>query len=77
MQESSSSTLETRTREINGDTERLHQRLRDIAQAVLNDEDDRYDGHDAGRSSPRRLSPVRGGAGGTDRFESPDRGYSR
>jgi len=65
--------LETRTREINTDTERLHQRLRDIAQAVLNDDDDRYDGNDAGRTSPRRLSPIRG----SDRFDSPDRLYSR
>jgi hypothetical protein len=65
--------LETRTREINADTERLHQRLRDIAQAVINDEDDIFDADDIGRTSPRRLSPLRG----ADRFDSPDRAYSR
>lgn len=65
--------METRTREINTDTERLHQRLRDIAQAVLNDEDDPYDENGVGRTSPRRLSPLRG----ADRFDSPDRAYSR
>jgi hypothetical protein len=65
--------LETRTREINADTERLHQRLRDIAQSVLNDEDDIFSGDDTGRNSPRRLSPLRG----ADRFDSPDRGYTR
>jgi hypothetical protein len=65
--------LENRTREINADTERLHQRLRDIAQAVINDEDYQFDGGDSGQTSPRRLSPTRGG----DRFDSPDRGYTR
>ncbi|CAF4135726.1 unnamed protein product, partial [Rotaria sp. Silwood2] len=70
--ETSSSALETRTREINADTERLHQRLRDIAQSVLNDDDDIFD-NDLGRTSPRRLSPLRG----ADRFDSPDRAYSR
>jgi hypothetical protein len=65
--------LENRTREINVDTERLHQRLRDIAQAVINDEDYLYDGDDSGRTSPRRVSPIRG----SDRFESPDRNFSR
>ena len=68
--------METRTREINADTDRLHQRLRDIAQAVLNDEDDYYIEEDFGRTSPRRLSPIRGG-GGTDRFDSPERAYTR
>ncbi|CAF1412145.1 unnamed protein product [Rotaria sp. Silwood1] len=72
-QETSSSALETRTREITADTERLHQRLRDIAQSVLNDEDDIFDGNDYGRTSPRRLSPLRG----ADRFDSPERGYTR
>ncbi|CAF4826729.1 unnamed protein product [Rotaria sp. Silwood1] len=71
--ETSSSALETRTREITADTERLHQRLRDIAQSVLNDEDDIFDGNDYGRTSPRRLSPLRG----ADRFDSPERGYTR
>ncbi len=65
--------METRTREINADTERLHQRLRDIAQSVLNDEDDFFSGDDAGRTSPRRLSPLRG----ADRFDSPERVYTR
>ena len=65
--------METRTREINADTERLHQRLRDIAQSVLNDEDDVYTGEDTGRQSPRRLSPLRG----ADRFDSPERAYTR
>ena len=65
--------LETRTREINADTERLHSRLRDIAQAVINDEDYQFDGDDSGRTSPRRLSPTRG----ADRFDSPDRAYTR
>lgn len=65
--------METRTREINADAERLHQRLRDIAQAVLNDEDDFYGDEDGGRTSPRRLSPLRG----ADRFESPERAYTR
>ncbi len=65
--------METRTREINADTERLHQRLRDIAQSVLNDEDDLYGGDDLGRTSPRRLSPLRT----ADRFDSPDRIYTR
>ncbi|CAF4529079.1 unnamed protein product, partial [Rotaria socialis] len=71
--ETSSSALETRTREISADTERLHQRLRDLAQIVLNDEDDTFDGNDLGRTSPRRLSPLRG----AERFDSPDRGYTR
>ncbi|CAF1509878.1 unnamed protein product [Rotaria sordida] len=71
--EGTSSALETRTREINTDTERLHQRLRDIAQTVLNDDDDQFDGNDFGRTSPRRLSPLRG----ADRFDSPERNYSR
>ncbi|CAF4955448.1 unnamed protein product, partial [Rotaria socialis] len=70
--ETSSSALETRTREISADTERLHQRLRDLAQIVLNDEDDTFDGNDLGRTSPRRLSPLRG----AERFDSPDRGYT-
>lgn len=65
--------METRTREINADTERLHQRLRDIAQAVLNDEDAYYADDDFGRTSPRRLSPLRG----ADRFDSPERAYTR
>lgn len=65
--------MEARTREINADTERLHQRLRDIAQAVLNDEDESFDGTDFGRTSPRRLSPMRG----AERFDSPDRTYTR
>ena len=65
--------LETRTREINADTERLHHRLRDIAQAVINDEDYQFDGEPNGHSSPRRLSPSRG----PDRFESTERNYSR
>ncbi len=65
--------METRTREINADTERLHQRLRDIAQSVLNDEDDIFSGDDTGRNSPRRLSPLRG----AERFDSPDRVYTR
>jgi len=65
--------LENRTREINADTERLHQRLRDIAQAVINDEDYQFDGGDSGQTSPRRLSPIRS----ADRFDSPDRGYTR
>ncbi|CAF4083580.1 unnamed protein product [Rotaria magnacalcarata] len=71
--ETSSSAMETRTREISADTERLHQRLRDLAQIVLNDEDDTFDGNDLGRTSPRRLSPMRG----AERFDSPDRGYTR
>lgn len=65
--------METRTREINADTERLHQRLRDIAQAVLNDEDDLLYDDNGGRTSPRRLSPLRS----ADRFDSPDRSYAR
>ncbi len=65
--------METRTREINADTERLNQRLRDIAQAVINDEDYFYDDDDSGRISPRRLSPSRGG----DRYDSSDRTFSR
>jgi hypothetical protein len=65
--------LETRTREINADTERLNQRLRDIAQAVINDEDYSFDGDDTGRISPRRVSPIRG----SDRFDSPERNFSR
>lgn len=65
--------METRTREINADTERLHQRLRDIAQSVLNDEDDLYGEDDTVPTSPRRLSPLRG----ADRFDSPDRAYTR
>ena len=65
--------METRTRDINADTERLHQRLRDIAQAVINDEDHQYDGDVMGRTSPRQLSPLRG----ADRFESPERSYTR
>lgn len=73
FQESSSSTLETRTREINADTERLHQRLRDIAQAVINDEDVIFESETTGRTSPRRLSPLRS----ADRFDSPERAYSR
>ncbi len=63
--------METRTREINADTERLHQRLRDIAQSVLNDEDDLLDY--GGQTSPRRISPSRG----ADRFDSPERVYTR
>jgi hypothetical protein len=62
--------LETRN---NPDIERVSQRLRDMAQAVLNDDDDYYDGDDTGRISPRRLSPLRVG----DRFDSPDRNLSR
>ena len=65
--------METRTREINADTERLHHRLRDIAQAVLNDEEEYYAGDDLGRTSPRRLSPIRG----AERFDSPERAYTR
>ena len=65
--------MDSRTREINADTERLHQRLRNIAQSVINDEDDFYTGDESGRISPRRLSPLRGG----DRFDSPDRNFSR
>lgn len=65
--------METRTREINADTERLNQRLRDIAQSVMNDVDYPYDEDVTGRLSPRRLSPIRGG----DRFESPERAFSR
>jgi hypothetical protein len=63
--------LETRTREINAEAERLHQRLRDIAQSVLNDEDDLLDY--GGQTSPRRISPSRG----ADRFDSPERVYTR
>ena len=65
--------METRTREITADTERLHQRLRDIAQSVLNDEEEFFSGDDGGRTSPRRLSPLRG----ADRFDSPERAYTR
>lgn len=65
--------MDNRTREPSADTERVHQRLRDIAQSVLNDEDDYFSGDDTGRISPRRLSPLRGG----DRFDSPDRTFSR
>lgn len=64
--------MDTRARDINADAERLHQRLRDIAQSVLNDEENFY-GDDGGRISPRRLSPVRGG----DRYDSPERNFSR
>lgn len=65
--------METRARDINADAERLQQRLRDIAQSVLNDEDDFYGGDDGGRISPRRVSPTRGG----DRYDSPERNFSR
>jgi hypothetical protein len=65
--------LEARAREINADSERLNQRLRDIAQAVINDEDYLYDEDNTGRISPRRLSPLRS----ADRFDSPDRTFSR
>ena len=68
-----SSTLEIRTREINADTERLHQRLRDLAQSVINDEDFLFENEMGGRTSPRRLSPLRG----IDRFESPERNFNR
>ncbi|CAF4163203.1 unnamed protein product, partial [Rotaria sp. Silwood2] len=71
--EISSSAMETRTRDISADKERVHQRLRDMAQAILNDEDDPYNIDDGGRTSPRRVSPLRG----ADRFESPDRAYGR
>ena len=73
LQENGSSGTETRTRDVNPDTERLHQRLRDIAQAVITDDDSFFDDYDTGRSSPRRLSPQRG----ADRFDSPDRGFGR
>ncbi|CAF0803068.1 unnamed protein product [Rotaria sp. Silwood1] len=71
--EISSSAMETRTRDISADTERVHQRLRDMAQAILNDEDYSYNIDDGGRTSPRRLSPLRG----ADRFESPERAFGR
>ncbi|CAF3848033.1 unnamed protein product [Rotaria sordida] len=71
--EISSSTMETHTRDISGDRERIHRRLRDVAQAILNDEDDPYNIDDAGRISPRRLSPLRG----AERFDSPDRAFGR
>jgi predicted component of viral defense system (DUF524 family) len=47
--------------------------LRDIAQSVLNDEDYLFDEDDTGRASPRRISPLRG----AERFDSPDRAYTR
>ena len=61
--------MDSRQRENNVENERLHQRLRDIAQAVINDDDSFFDDYDGGRLSPRRLSPSRG----ADRFDSPDR----
>ena len=65
--------METRARDLSADAERAQQRLRDLAQSVLNGEDDFYGGDDGGRISPRRLSPVRGG----DRYDSPERNLSR
>ena len=64
--------METRV-QAGADHDRVHQRLRDLAQGVLNDDDDFYSGDESGRISPRRLSPLRGG----DRFDSPDRNFSR
>ena len=61
--------MDSRPRENNVESERLHSRLRDIAQAVINDDDSFFDDYDGGRSSPRRLSPSRG----ADRYDSPDR----
>jgi hypothetical protein len=60
LQENGSSGMETRSRDVNPDTERLHQRLRDIAQAVITDDDSFFDDYDTGRTSPRRVSPDRG-----------------
>lgn len=65
--------MDARARDFNADAERLQQRLRDMAQSVLNDENDYYSGDDGGRISPRRLSPLRGG----DRYDSPERNFSR
>lgn len=61
--------MDSRLRENNIESERLHQRLRDIAQAVINDDDSYFDDYDGGRTSPRRTSPIRG----ADRYDSPDR----
>lgn len=44
-----------------------------MAQAILNDEDYPFTLEDAGRSSPRRLSPLRN----ADRYESPERAFGR
>ncbi|CAF4287600.1 unnamed protein product, partial [Rotaria magnacalcarata] len=72
--ENSSANVDLRaTRDVSDDRERVHQRLRDIAQAILNDEDYTFDAEDAGRTSPRRLSPIRS----AERFESPERAYGR
>ena len=65
--------METRARDVSADQDRVHQRLRDMAQAVLNDEDYLFEMADTGLSSPRRLSPLRS----IDRFESPDRALGR
>ena len=61
--------MDSRPRENNLESERLQQRLRDIAQAVINDDDSYFDDYDGGRTSPRRTSPTRG----ADRYDSPDR----
>ncbi|CAM4772379.1 unnamed protein product [Rotaria magnacalcarata] len=74
LTENSSANVDLRaTRDVSDDRERVHQRLRDIAQAILNDEDYTFDVEDAGRTSPRRLSPIRS----AERFESPERAYGR
>lgn len=65
--------MEIHTREGSADRERVNQRLRDLAQAALNDDDYLFDMNDTGRISPRRISPLRG----ADRFDSPERGLSR
>jgi predicted component of viral defense system (DUF524 family) len=65
--------LELRPREHIADTERLHQRIRDVAQSVLNDEDYPFSGDETGQTSPRRVSPSRG----AERFDSPERAFSR
>lgn len=58
---------------MNGDSERLQRHLRDMAQAVLTDDDAYFDDYDTGRVSPRRTSPLRS----ADRFESPERNFGR
>lgn len=57
---------------MSNDRDRNQQKLREMAQAVLNDEDI-FEFESPDRGSPRRLSPLRG----IDRFESPERNYVR